>query len=275
MTDRAHILALDHIASIEDPIRVTGEDGRPYLHYSAQHVKAAFIAALTRRAGGDAIPAVERLALRAIKAVTATGKDGPRALSRIMAIASSAGVEQQYTELLADPDVALIVERPRTEWAHLFKPGATGCAIPPDGWECSRERGHDGPCAATPKPPAGGDAGAVAELIQWARDQMALPDGSGWLGGHIDENHRYKLRDLVGAIDAARQDAAALALPAPVGEHADWMHVARESVAAALPGSVFAKRVMAGHHDDSLEVRAAMRAIDATLAALSEGRSHG
>jgi len=42
----------------------------------------------------------------------------------------------------------------------------------------------------------------VAALVQWARDQMALPDGSGYLGGHIDENHRYKLRDLVNAIDA-------------------------------------------------------------------------
>lgn len=44
MTDRPHILALDHIASIEDPIRVTDDSGNPHLHYSAQHVKAAFLA---------------------------------------------------------------------------------------------------------------------------------------------------------------------------------------------------------------------------------------
>ena len=44
MTDRPHILALDHIASIQDPIRVTDNSGNPHLHYSAQHVKAAFLA---------------------------------------------------------------------------------------------------------------------------------------------------------------------------------------------------------------------------------------
>ena len=26
------------------------------------------------------------------------------------------------------------------------------CAIPPDGWACSRSAGHDGPCAAYPEP---------------------------------------------------------------------------------------------------------------------------
>jgi len=92
----------------------------------------------------------EVLALRAIKAVTAAGKDGPKALSRIMTIASQAGIKAPYTELLADPNVALIVERPLTEWAHLFKPGAEGCKIPPAGWYCTRARGHTGPCAAHP-----------------------------------------------------------------------------------------------------------------------------
>lgn len=110
------------------------------------------IAAL-RASTGEGLTSGERLALRAIKAVTATAKDGPRALSRIMAIAHSAGVPEQYTALLADPDVALIVQQPRTEWAHLFKPGAEGCAIPPEGWTCSRARGHAGPCAASPSQP--------------------------------------------------------------------------------------------------------------------------
>lgn len=27
------------------------------------------------------------------------------------------------------------------------------CTVPPEGWECSREPGHDGPCAATKKRP--------------------------------------------------------------------------------------------------------------------------
>jgi hypothetical protein len=25
-----------------------------------------------------------------------------------------------------------------------------GCRVPPDGWYCSREQGHDGPCTARP-----------------------------------------------------------------------------------------------------------------------------
>ncbi len=28
---------------------------------------------------------------------------------------------------------------------------AEKCTLPPDGWECSRESGHEGPCAASPK----------------------------------------------------------------------------------------------------------------------------
>lgn len=104
----------------------------------------------------------ETLALQAIKAVTATAKDGAAGLSRIMAITNAAGVKAPYSELLQDPAVALIVERPRTEWAHLFKPHAKGCAIPPEGWQCSRARGHAGPCAASLEPvPATNQAGEV------------------------------------------------------------------------------------------------------------------
>ncbi len=87
----------------------------------------------------------ERLALEAIKAVTATCKDAAAGLSRIMAIARSAGVDAPYTDLMEDSRVRLIVERPRSEWRHLFE-GA--CTIPPAGWYCTRTPGHDGPCAA-------------------------------------------------------------------------------------------------------------------------------
>ncbi|MCW2763403.1 MAG: hypothetical protein JWR85_3604 [Marmoricola sp.] len=90
----------------------------------------------------------EELALRAIKAVTTTTKDAVAGLSRILAVTISAGVKEPYDKLLADSDVKLIVERPRTEWAHLFKPWISGCALPPEGWSCTRERGHTGPCAA-------------------------------------------------------------------------------------------------------------------------------
>lgn len=47
MTDRPHLLALDHIAAIDDPIRVTDDSGNPHLHYSAQHVKTAFVAGVS------------------------------------------------------------------------------------------------------------------------------------------------------------------------------------------------------------------------------------
>ncbi|PZU75583.1 MAG: hypothetical protein DI530_15135 [Sphingomonas sp.] len=90
---------------------------------------------------------VERLALEAIKAVTATTKDAAAGLSRIMAIARSAGVAEPYSDLMAKPDVQMIVSRPRNEWRHLFE-HAGNCTIPPAGWRCTRAAGHDGPCAA-------------------------------------------------------------------------------------------------------------------------------
>ena len=98
----------------------------------------------------------DQLALEAIKAVTATTKDAVAGLSRILSITGSAGVKAQYSELLKDPRVALIVERPRVEWMHLFAPV---CTIPPEGWRCTRKPGHDGPCAAH-SIQSGGEGGA-------------------------------------------------------------------------------------------------------------------
>lgn len=63
----------------------------------------------------------ERLALEAIKAVTATTKDGASGLSRIMTIARQAGVDAPYGDLLRDPDIALIALAPRPVWQHLFE----------------------------------------------------------------------------------------------------------------------------------------------------------
>lgn len=50
---------------------------------------------------------------------------------------------------------------------------------------------------------------AVARLIAWARDEQAFPVGNpGGCGrDHIDENHRFILRDMIDAIDAAAQPA--------------------------------------------------------------------
>lgn len=45
---------------------------------------------------------------------------------------------------------------------------------------------------------------AVRDLIDWARREQAFPIGNpgGEGRGHIDENHRFRLRDMVEAIDA-------------------------------------------------------------------------
>jgi hypothetical protein len=49
----------------------------------------------------------------------------------------------------------------------------TFCTLPPEGWACSREPGHDGPCAARPE-------GPIIRIVPF-------------LGGHIVlcENHTY------------------------------------------------------------------------------------
>jgi hypothetical protein len=51
---------------------------------------------------------------------------------------------------------------------------------------------------------AGPDREAVAALIEWARSEQAFPVGNphGEGRGHIDEEHRFRLRDMVTAIDA-------------------------------------------------------------------------
>jgi len=39
-------------------------------------------------------------------------------------------------------------------------------------------------------------------LLTWARDEQAFPTGNpGGQRGHIDENHRFKLRDMIAVID--------------------------------------------------------------------------
>lgn len=41
----------------------------------------------------------------------------------------------------------------------------TKCTIPPEGWECSREPGHEGPCAARPVYPWEKYADSVIEKL--------------------------------------------------------------------------------------------------------------
>ncbi len=123
----------------------------------------AYLATLTRRAGGDAIP-----------------EYAPDDISHLEGLAS-------YLD------------------GYARDKGRAGLPASKSLFEEIAKRLREYDAMRTPKPPAGGDA--TAALVKWAREQMALPDGSGWLGGHIDENHRYKLRDLVGAIDAAKLPA--------------------------------------------------------------------
>lgn len=48
-----------------------------------------------------------------------------------------------------DTEVAPILVTGQFTATRLLDPGV--CHLPPDGWTCSREPGHDGPCAARPK----------------------------------------------------------------------------------------------------------------------------
>ena len=56
------------------------------------------------------------------------------------------------------------------------------CDVPPNGWKCSRERGHDGPCAAIP---------------------MSSLELATWYVAHINDysNPSYAVRALVDAFD--------------------------------------------------------------------------
>ena len=56
-------------------------------------------------------------------------------------------------------------------------PADLGCKLPPRGWWCSREPGHDGPCAARRKSPQG--ARSLRQRVgQWLKALGArLSDG--------------------------------------------------------------------------------------------------
>lgn len=44
-----------------------------------------------------------------------------------------------------------VVRDPRVEPVTVPPETKPVCTLPPEGWECSREPGHEGPCAASPK----------------------------------------------------------------------------------------------------------------------------
>lgn len=53
------------------------------------------------------------------------------------------------------------------------------CSVPPAGWECSREGGHEGPCAAraTTRGPEVDPSAVACKLRQW-RDNLEMTQGS-------------------------------------------------------------------------------------------------
>jgi hypothetical protein len=64
-------------------------------------------------------------------------------------------------------------------------PPNLGCRRPPEGWYCSRERGHDGPCAARPQD----DVRAAVVTITRPGDLVEVEwiDSGGQSGWHDPE----------------------------------------------------------------------------------------
>ena len=56
----------------------------------------------------------------------------------------------------------------------LYPRAMDHCDRPPAGWRCSRERGHDGPCPATPAP------GATVEVRLIMSRELAEQLSTGW-----------------------------------------------------------------------------------------------
>lgn len=47
-------------------------------------------------------------------------------------------------------EAAMAIVKAMEEHVAEFAPDAGTCLKPPDGWRCTRPKGHDGPCAAVP-----------------------------------------------------------------------------------------------------------------------------
>lgn len=48
----------------------------------------------------------------------------------------------------------------------------TKCHVPPAGWRCTREAGHEGPCAAWPTPCAAAKRPAIVRAFSWVVCQL-------------------------------------------------------------------------------------------------------
>lgn len=75
-------------------------------------------------------------------------------------------------------------------------PGMVYCDLPPDGWRCTRERGHEGPCAAVPS------NDVALESIERLQAQVIH------LSGRLGEAHRdrdalaQRLESITGGVPA-------------------------------------------------------------------------
>lgn len=68
----------------------------------------------------------------------------------VPALAELAGLDERTVRRIVRNTPVQIAKLKRLE-AAATDPGAPvdqGCKVPPAGWWCSREPGHDGPCAA-------------------------------------------------------------------------------------------------------------------------------
>lgn len=192
------------------------------------------VAALTRRAGGDAIPAGEREGWQKNLAGVKNGSDCYRTID---------GVRWFW-----EPTPPALLKG--TGIRHRAAPEGSSFVHPDD---IDKLDAHLN--GATPKPPAGGDAGAVERAAGFMRhDGLCAAVGA------------YGYCDC--GMEAAK--AAALALPAPVveGDARERFKTAMVDAARAR-GGAGAAFIADGHTNVWLDA-----AYDA-FAALSEGRSHG
>lgn len=89
-----------------------------------------------------------------------------------------------------------------------------GCTVPPEGWWCSREPGHDGPCAARPEtgePGWGGLQQPVTHAEQAAADYKTLVlEATGWAYAHgkdrLENRYLLALADAVESLVAENAD---------------------------------------------------------------------
>jgi hypothetical protein len=101
----------------------------------------------------------------------------------------SPGEAYRPDSLHGDEDVAVAESSPpgppapptRGMWGEGGAgPGRVYCDLPPDGWRCTRERGHEGPCAAVP------ENDMALESIERLQAQVAH------LAGRLGEAHRER-----------------------------------------------------------------------------------